>query len=64
MLNAACDSNASWYTDTDRFLEHSPNRGSLYYKGPALQKIIPVFWRSPFVYIFEMENSVDEFIID
>ena len=24
---------ASWYADTDGFLEHSPSRGSLYYKG-------------------------------
>ena len=31
---------ASWCTDTDGFLEHSPSRGSLYYKGPTLQKII------------------------
>ena len=29
--------------DTNVFLEHSPNRGSLCYKGPALQKIIPFF---------------------
>ena len=35
--------NASWYTDTDGFLEHSCSRGSLYYKGPVLQKIILVF---------------------
>ena len=40
--NAASYNNASWYTDTDRFLEHSHSRGSLYYKGPALQKIIPL----------------------
>ena len=32
--------NVSWYTDTDGFLEHSPSRVGLYYKGPALQKII------------------------
>ena len=42
-LNAASHNNASWYTDTDGFLECSPNRGSLYYKGPTFQKIIP-FW--------------------
>ena len=36
-----------WCTDTDGFLEHSPGGGSLYYKGPALQKIIPVFWGVP-----------------
>ena len=28
------------YTGTDGFLEHSPSGGSLYYKGPALQKVI------------------------
>ena len=39
--NAASHNNASWYTDTDVFLEHSPSGGSLYYKGPTLQKIIP-----------------------
>ena len=41
-LNTASDNTASWYTDTDGLLEHSPNGGSLYYKEPALQKIIPV----------------------
>ena len=29
------------HTDTDGLLEHSPSAGSLFYKGPALQKIIP-----------------------
>ena len=29
--------------DTDGFLEHSPSRGSLYYKGLPLQKIIPFY---------------------
>ena len=33
-----------WDTDTDGFLEHSPSRGTLYYKRPTLQKIIRVFW--------------------
>ena len=41
MLSAASLNIISWYTDTDEFLEHSPSRGSLYYKGPALQKITP-----------------------
>ena len=41
--NAASHNNTSWYTDTDRFLEHSPRRGSLYYKRPALQKKM-LFW--------------------
>ena len=27
-------------TVTDEFLEHSPSRGSLYYKWPTLQRII------------------------
>ena len=31
--NAASHNNASWYTDTDGFLEHSPSRENLYYKG-------------------------------
>ena len=44
---AASHNNAIWYADTDRFLQHSPNGEHLYYKGPALQKIIPVFRRSP-----------------
>ena len=41
-LNTASHNNASWYSDTDGSLDHSPNGGSLYYKGPALQKIILV----------------------
>ena len=47
--NAASHNNASWYTDTDGFLEHSPSGGGLSYKGPALQKIIPVFGGPPFL---------------
>ena len=42
--NAASHNNASWCTDTDGLLEHSPSEGSLYYKGPTLQKIILVFF--------------------
>ena len=49
MPHAASHNDASWGTDRDEFLEHSPSRGSLYYKGPTLQKIIPVFRRFPFV---------------
>ena len=45
--NAASHSSASWYTDTDGFLEHSPSGGSLYYKRPALQKIILVLGSPP-----------------
>ena len=40
-LNTAAHNNASCYTDTDGSLEHSPSRGHLHHKGPALQKIIP-----------------------
>ena len=41
-LNAASHNNTSWYIDADGFLENSPSGGSLYYKGPVLQKIILV----------------------
>ena len=47
--SVASHNNASWYTDTDGFLEHSPSRGSLYHKGPTLQKIIQFFGGSPFL---------------
>ena len=47
--NAASHNTTSWYTDTDGFLEHSSRGGSLYYKGPALQKIILSFGGSPLV---------------
>ena len=47
--NAASHNNASWYTDTDGSLEHSPSEGNLYYKGPVLQKIIQFFWAPPYV---------------
>ena len=45
---------ASWYSDTDGFLEHPPSKGSLYYKGPTLQKIIPVCLWSLLVCIYEI----------
>ena len=45
--NAGSHNNASWCTDTDGFLEHSPSGGSLYYKGPTLQKIILLLWGGP-----------------
>ena len=46
-LNTASHS-TSWCTDTDGFLEHTPSRGSLYYKTIILfQKIILVFWCPP-----------------
>ena len=41
-LNTASYTTTSRCTDTDGSLEHSPTQGSLYYKGPTLQKIIPV----------------------
>ena len=52
--NAASHDNASCYTDTDGFLEHSPSRGSVYYKGPALQEIIPGFSFRFSLYIFHL----------
>ena len=42
--NSATHNNASWCTDADGFLEHSPSWGSLYYKGPVVQKITPGFF--------------------
>ena len=45
--NTASHNNASRYTETNGLLEHSPSGGSLYYKGSALQKIIPGFFGSP-----------------
>ena len=50
--NTASHNNTSRYSDTDGFLEHSPSRGSLYYKGHALQKIIPGFG-GPYSYIIQ-----------
>ena len=40
--STASHNNTSWYTETDGFIEHS-GRGSLRYKGPALQVVIPLF---------------------
>ena len=40
-MNADSPHNASGCADTDGFLENSASGGVLYYKGPALQKIIP-----------------------
>ena len=65
--NAASHNNASWYTGTEGFLEHSPSRGSLYYKGPTPQKIIPVFsWGSPLyttVTIPEMFLRINDLVV-
>ena len=40
---------ASWSPDADGFVEHSPRRESLYYKGPTLLKITLGFFGSPLV---------------
>ena len=45
--NAASYNNASQYTNTVRFLEHSPSPGGLYYKGPTLQERVSFWGRSP-----------------
>ena len=45
--NAASHNTSCALTDTDGFLEHSPSRGSLYYKGLTLQKIILVLGGPP-----------------
>ena len=37
-LNAASHNTTSWYTDPDGFLEHSPSRASLYYRGPPSRR--------------------------
>ena len=55
-LNAASHHNASWYTDTDGFLEHSPSRGSLYYQQPHPPEDNSGVWGGPhyrFVCIFK-----------
>ena len=50
--NWASHNTTSWH-DIDRSLEHSPSRASLYYKAPALQKIILfVFFFYPTLYTF------------
>ena len=49
---AASHNTTSWHADPDGFLEHSTSRGSLYYKGPAFQKISPFLGGSPLVYTF------------
>ena len=64
--NAASHNNASWHTDTNVFLEHSPSGGSLYYKGPALQKVILVLGGSSpllchFNIFFQMTRKQGEF---
>ena len=53
--NPVSHNTTSRYTDTDGFLEHSSSGGSLYYKGPTLQKIIPDFFRVPLVLLSEAQ---------
>ena len=60
-LSAASHNNASWYTDTDGLLQHSPSRGGLCYKGSYLQKMI-LSWGAPLVK-YSIENIVNNFII-
>ena len=52
-LNTASHKDASWYTDTDGFLEHLPSWGSLCYEGPTLYKIIRVLVSILLLYIEE-----------
>ena len=53
----ASHNNASWYMDTDGFLEHSPSRGHLYQKGSPFRKIILVFIGSPTVCLLEISET-------
>ena len=55
--DAASHNSASWYTDTDEILKHSPSRRSLYYKGPALQKIILGLLGGPLSYSGQTEHD-------
>ena len=55
-LKAASHNNASWCTDIVGFLEHSLSRGSLYYKRPVLQKVIPSLG-GPFSHILYTKTS-------
>ena len=59
-LNAASHNNASWYTNTDGLLEHSPSRASLYYKGPAFQKVLLFFWGPPHKLISTYSRLLEE----
>ena len=51
--NTASHNDASWSTEPDGFLEHSPSGENLYYEGPALQKIILVFGVPPCLLLTE-----------
>ena len=54
---AASHNNISGCTDTNGLLEHSPSGGSLYYKGPVLQKITPVLLWVPLMQPPPLEDS-------
>ena len=56
-LHAASDNDTSWYTGTEGFLQHSPCEESLYYRGPAHQKIILLFLGPP---LYTNSNSDQE----
>ena len=61
--NTASHNNAFWSTDTDGFLGHSPSGGSLYYRGPTLQKIkaLQVFGGTP-LYIYTCNVYINLFL--
>ena len=66
-LNTASHKNTSWYTDANGFLKHSISGGSLYYKGPTLQRTIPVFGGSPFSIFSRSDKNMynfDSFVQD
>ena len=54
-LNTTSHNITSWYTGIDGSLEQSPNKWSLHYKEPTLQKIIP-FWRGVSPHILSWNN--------
>ena len=49
--DAPSHNSASWHIDTDGFLEHSPSRGSLYYKAPTPRRRQFGYFGSPLIYI-------------
>ena len=56
--NAASHNNASWYTDTDGFLEHSPSGRSLYYHDPSLKIILVIFLDPPCIIYYVLKTGV------
>ena len=56
--------NASSYTGTDGFLEHSASGESLYYKGPAIQKItLRVGGVPPLTYTHTHSDSIQHAVV-